>query len=116
MNQPTTKSSLSVAQRQLVELLQQLNFGRLEGLQVRGGQPVLQSARIVKKFRMGAENAARSESNLQDFWLKQQAIEMLQAISALGDGEVLAIEVKYGLPFLIEIEHAADDVGRLVRA
>ena len=38
MNQPT-KSSLTAAQTQLVELLQAVNFGRVEGLQVTQGQP-----------------------------------------------------------------------------
>jgi hypothetical protein len=40
-----------------------------------------------------------------DFVLKHQTIELLEAIARLGDGEVLAIEVKNGLAFSAEIEH-----------
>jgi hypothetical protein len=36
---------------------------------------------------------------------------MLQAIADLGEGEVLAIEIKHGLPFSVEIEHRPDPNG-----
>jgi hypothetical protein len=67
--------------------------------------------RIIQKLKMGGDNAPRPEASLEDFWLKQQTIEMLQAIIDLGDGEVLAIEVKYGLPFAMEVEHRPDVRG-----
>lgn len=106
MNQTVTKSTLSDAQSQLIELLQRLNFGRVEGLHVRGGEPVFDPApRVVQKLKMGGENGPRPETTLGDFWLKQQTIELLQAIADLGEGEVLAIEIKHGLPFSVEIEH-----------
>ena len=106
--QPTTKSSLSPAQRRLVELLQLHSFCRIERLQVRGGEPLFTSSlRVVKKLRMGGDNSPRPESPLQDFLLKDQVIEMLQAIARIGDGEVLAIEVKHGLPYAMEIEFKA---------
>jgi hypothetical protein len=36
--------------------------------------------------------------------LKQQIIEMLETLARVGDGEILLIDVKYGLPFVLEIE------------
>jgi hypothetical protein len=106
LNQRITKSILSESQSRLVELLQRLNFGRVEGLHVQNGEPLFDPApRIIQKLKMGAENGPRPESALQDFLLKHQTIEMLQAIADLGDGEVLAIEVKNGLCFSLEIEH-----------
>ena len=106
MNQPITKSSLSGAQGRLVELLQTLNFGRIEGLRVEAGQPMFEPApRLIQKLKMGGENGPRHETTLPDFWLKQQTSEMLAAIAQLGDGQVLSIEVKYGLPFSMEVEH-----------
>jgi hypothetical protein len=118
LNQLTTKSSLTTAQRQLVELLQQLNFGRLERLRVKNGQPTFEPRpHIIKKLKIGGgDNAPRPESNLADFWLKQQTAEMLQAISDLGDGVVLSIDVRHGLPFSIEIEHFTDKTDRLSHA
>ena len=106
MNQPISKSTLTKAQSDLVDLLQRLNFGRIESLLIRSGEPVFDPApRIVQKLKMGGENGPRPEAGLQDFWLKRNIVEMLQAIANLGDGEILAIEVKHGLPFSMEVEH-----------
>ena len=105
MNQQTTKSSLSEARRRLVELLQKLNFGRIEGLHVRGGEPVLTPPpRVIQKIRMGGDNSPRAESTLPDFWLKKQLVELLEIIGELGDGEIRTIEIAHGLPLLVEIE------------
>jgi len=110
LNDLTTKSSLTAPQRQLVELLQQLNFGRIENLRVSGGEPAFEPApRIVQKLKMGGENGPRPEVANEDFRLKQQTIEMLEAIAELGNGTVSAIEIKHGLPFSLEIEHQVVD-------
>ncbi len=107
MNQPVSKSSLSEAQSHLVELLQNLNFGRIEGLRVKAGEPTFDPApRVLRKVKIGGDNNPRPETALPDFWLKQQTIEMLEAIAELGEGEVLSIEVKHGLPFSMEVELA----------
>ena|SRR5450759_3360558 len=102
---PTTKSALSDSQRHLLALMQRLNFGRIEDLQVRAGEPVFNPPpRTVRKLKIGGENGPRPEMACADFWLKSQAIELLDAIAGIGDGKVLAIEVKHGLPFSVEIE------------
>jgi hypothetical protein len=112
MNGPTTKSSLSNPLHQLIELMQFINFGRIESLHVHGGQPVFEPApRVIQKLKMGGENGPRPEAGLQDFWLKQQTVELLRAIAELGDGEVSVIEVKHGLPYSVEIERQPSQVG-----
>ena len=109
---PAAKSSLSESQRHLVELMQRLNFGRIEDLQVRGGEPVFDPApRVVRKLKIGGENGPRRETVLPDFWLKQQTSEMLEAIAELGEGEILSIEVKHGLPFAMEVEQQPTSNG-----
>ncbi len=105
MSIPRNKSSLSPAQQHLVGLMQQINFGRIEELQVRAGEPVFSPPpRVIRKLKAGADNAPRPESAFEDFLLKSQISELLEAISSLGDGEVLVIDVRHGLPFSIEIE------------
>lgn len=112
MTLPISKSTLSKAQSDLVGLLQRLNFGRIEGLIIRSGEPVFDPApRVVQKLKMGGDNGPRPEAALQDFWLKRNTVEMLQAIASLGDGEVLAIEVKHGLPFSMEVEHRQEPMA-----
>lgn len=106
MNAITTKSSLSEPQRRLVELMQSINFGRIENLHVRAGEPAFTPApRVVRKVKIGSENGPRPEAACNDFWLKHQTIELFDAIAGVGDGQILTIEVKHGLPFSLEIEH-----------
>ena len=105
MNQPISKSSLSKAQGGLVELCQQYPFSRIEGLLVRGGEPIFTPPpRVIQKLRMGGNNNPRPESTLPDFWLKKQTIELLETIAELGEGEIRSIEVAHGLPLVVEIE------------
>ncbi len=112
MSLSKTKSSLSLAQRGLVELMQHINFGRIEELQVRAGEPVFSPPpRVIRKLKVGADNGPRPESAFDDFLLKSQIAELLEAIRTLGDGEVLVIDVRHGLPFAIEIEHATAGSG-----
>lgn len=112
MNQPVSKSSLSAAQGRLVELLQNLNFGRIECLQVKAGEPWFEPApRVLRKLKIGGDNGPRPETSLQDFCLKQQIIEMLEVIAEFGEGEVLSIEVRNGLPFAMELEHRSPQDG-----
>src|SRR5262245_23490686 len=99
MSHLISKSSLSEAQSRLVALLQQLNFGRVERLRVRDGMPVFEPPpRVIKKLKPGGDNSARPEVDLHDFFLKQPTIDLLKAISDLREGEVLAIECRFGLP------------------
>src|ERR1035438_788697 len=95
MNELSTKSSLSESEQWLVELMQTLNFGRIEALLVRAGRPVSNPApQIIQKLKIGGENGPRPERAHDDFLLKRQTIEMLEALRKLGDGKVLAIEVQ----------------------
>lgn len=106
MSQPITKSSLSDPERRLIELLQRINFGRIEHLHVRGGEPVLDPApHIIRTHKMGSRTGPREEAGLQDFWLKQPVADLLQTIRDIGDGEVLSITVMHGLPHVVEIRH-----------
>lgn len=114
MNELTTKSSLSDSHRRLVELMQRLNFGRIQNLVVRDGEPVFDPApKVIQKVKIGGENGPRPELSCEDFLLKKQTVQLLEAISDLGEGTVLIIDVKHGLPFAVEIElTASTDKGR----
>jgi hypothetical protein len=107
-----TKSSLTPARRRLVERLQQLNFGRVEGLLVRGGEPVFGPAtRVVREIKFGGENAPRPERGLDDFVVKAQVVELLRCLSEIGDGRIDVLEVKHGLPFRLILAEAPDSAA-----
>ena len=98
------KRDLSHNCMQLLELMQRINFGRIEGLQVVNGEPILgsiKSARSVHKLK--GENGPRPALGIADCSLKQEVYELFRLIDRVGDGEVDLIEIKYGLPFIVEL-------------
>ncbi|TWU61943.1 hypothetical protein [Crateriforma conspicua] len=103
------KSSLSLQRQLLVETLQRINFGRLELIRFRSGQPELHDeSKIVREHKFSAENGPRPESDKSDFTLKRPLVELFQYFDQQVDGEINVLEVKHGLPFrMIVIEPAA---------
>jgi hypothetical protein len=92
--------------------MQRLNFGRIESLRIIEGEPVFDPPpRIVQKLKLGADNAPRPEAFLDDFWLKSPVVEMLKRMREVGEGTVLALEVKHGLPFSLEVESSTELAG-----
>ncbi len=112
MNQPNTKSSLTPGQTRLLELMQAVNFGRIESLRIREGEPTFSPPpRVIQKLKMGGDNTSRAEAEFSDFRLKHGVVELLEMISRLGDGEVRSIEIRFGLPVTAEIEWAGTTDG-----
>jgi hypothetical protein len=98
------KSDLSPARRRLIEVMQRLNFGRLENLIVANGEPVLDdSVGVVREVKFSGDNAPRQELTRPDFILKAQARELFEQFDALRDFTALSLTVKHGLPFHMEV-------------
>jgi hypothetical protein len=105
---PVSKATLSPARRRLVELLQQLNFGRVEGLSVLDGDPVFEPPpRLVREVKFGGENGPRPEAAAADFPLKSQLVELFQHFDEIGDGTIDVLEIKHGLPFRMVVAETA---------
>ena len=103
-----TKSALSTPKARLIELMQRVNFGRIEELAVRDGEPVFDpSPRVVREVKFGGENGPRPETAKADFTLKAQVCDLFAQLEALGDGTVQCIEIKHGLPFKMTVEEDA---------
>ena len=102
------KSGLSASRRQLVELMQDINFGRLEELAIRGAEPVLDPPpAIVREIKFGGDNGPRPERRTDDFLLKSEVLELFGALDDLGDGVVNVLEIKHGLPFRMSLREPA---------
>lgn len=84
------KSMLRPAKAKLVEVMQRINFGRIEGLVVHKGEPVLDPPpRLVREVKFCAENGPRPEAAKEDFALKAQVGELFAQIEAMGDGVII---------------------------
>jgi hypothetical protein len=84
--------------------MQARNFGRVEGLVVRHGEPVLDPPpRVVREHKLGGDNGPRPERAAGDFLVKAQVVELFQFFDSLGDGTIAVLEFKHGLPFKLEV-------------
>ncbi|GIW56682.1 MAG: hypothetical protein KatS3mg082_3086 [Nitrospiraceae bacterium] len=102
------KASLPEPRKRLIELMQRINFGRIEGLVIEAGQPQLHPhPRVVREVKFGGENGPRPELGTNDFLLKSQVVELFQRFDQMRDGTIDVIEIKHGLPFRMIVTEAA---------
>lgn len=108
MDETVSMGALDPESRHLVEMMQSVNFGRIEGLVVRNGEPVLDPPpRIIREVKFGGENGPRPEAAKQDFALKAQVRELFAQMEAMGNATIHSIEIKHGLPFKMTVEEDA---------
>jgi len=108
MKNGLTKAGLPESRQRLVELMQTINFGRIERLPVQDGDPILDPPpRVIREVKFGGENGPRPESDAGNFLLKAQVIELFQHFDELGNGTIDVLEVKHGLPFRMLVAEAA---------
>jgi hypothetical protein len=98
-----TTRELIGAQRHLVEIMREHQFGRIENVIVDAGQPVLDAnVRIVRSARLGGGDGGAGVPNTDEFELKQAVCDLLDELARLNDGLIVRLEFKGGLPFLLE--------------
>ena len=68
---------------------------------------------MVRNVKFAAASGTRCDTVNTDFELKKQVIELLQTLDAMGDGLILTLEVRYGLPFAADIEHSLTSPTKL---
>jgi hypothetical protein len=103
--QPRTKSAVSLPRARLIERMQRLGFGTIEGLVIRDGDPVLTPPpHVVRDVKFCAENGPRRETGLSDFTLKAPVEDFLANLDAIGNGTIRSLEVRHGLPFRMQVE------------
>jgi hypothetical protein len=111
---PERKEHLSRAGTRLVELLSEINFGRIHNLEVRNGDPVLDPPPlVVREVKFASSSGPRPESRLPGFALKDQHVDLFRLLAVLGDGVISVLTIKHGLPFHAEVGDVASiDISR----
>ena len=113
MTSPTRLSHLSEPRRALVRLLQSINFGHIEDLDVRGGEPVLAPApTVVIEVKLDAADSTRPESTLADYELRSEVVRLMVQLDAVHDGWIHRIDVRFGVPRRALIERQIREVRR----
>jgi hypothetical protein len=96
---------LTAAQRWLLQIVLENQFGRIENVPVRAGQPLPDvSVRIVRASRLGGNSGGTAPPATDDFELKRAVHDLFEELIRLGDGTIVRLEFRHGLPFLLEVE------------
>lgn len=95
-----SKQDLSSCRAWLLELMQDINFGRIEQMLIRNGDPVRDPRPVVvREVKFGGKNGPHPEFGANDFLLKQKVVELFAFFDRLQNGLIDAIEIQDGLPF-----------------
>jgi hypothetical protein len=93
---------LNTDRRLLVSAMQKNPFSRIENLQIKNGNPVFGPAtRWTAETKLGSADSERQEVALPNFALKRELIELFSQFDVMGNGVILVLEVRAGLPFRI---------------
>ena len=104
---PATKD-LTVAQACLLQIIRECQFGRIENLPVRDGQPVFnRDVKVVRAARLGCNDSGTKLVTGDEFELKRPVRDLFDQLTRIGNGTVLRLEFRHGLPSLLEIVQAA---------
>lgn len=102
-----TKSSLSPRRRRLIERMQRVNYGRILNLEIQGGEPSFTTkTRIERQIKFGGD-CHRLVTAAEDFALKDKVVELLDCFDRMGNGTIIQLEIKGGLPFGMTVEEQA---------
>ena len=102
-----TKAGLSAPRRRLLVSMQQLNFGRIEDLEIRDGDPVFSPRPAWCRTSSWAARTVRGRNSATRILCSRTKSRSSSITSrGYGDGTVESIEVKHGLPFRLVIEMA----------
>ena len=97
------KSELSEGFTKLLELMQRINFGRIEGLLMQDGQPIFDPPPAwVQSIKFSADNTSRPEIPMPDFDLRHEVLELFALLARPGVS-VRFVDIKHGLPFRAEV-------------
>lgn len=100
-----TNQMLSQPWKRLVRMMQDLNFGRITFFVWSGEPDFARKVHSVQTIKLPAgDNSPRPESSSKDFELRKEVISLRDQLAKTVDGCRAAVEVKYGLPFTVEIE------------
>ena len=96
---------LTPARRRLLDLLDQVWFGRLEDLMVRGGEPAFdRPPRAVATVKIvGKVDPRPSRVPTPDDPVSEERLALFAHLDRLGDGLVRRLEVGHANPLFIEI-------------
>jgi len=107
MSTQLSKAVLSCARRWLVELMQQLNHGRIENLLVRNGEPQRDPPpEVVRLVVFGKDNGPHVTVDRDSFVLKKHVTELFDLFDREQSILIRELVIGDGLPIRMSVADA----------
>lgn len=101
---PTSTRDLRPSERRFLSAMQRLGYGRFECLRIQRGELVLSPVlTTVRSLKFGKTTPNRPNELSGDFELKEETAQLFGFIRSVDSGEIRVLEVRGGLPFIMEI-------------
>ena len=102
-----TKAALTPARRRLVELMQEVNYGRIERLEVRELEPVFKPPpRVVRQIVFGKDNGPNARRATDGFTLKKKVAELFEVFDRERSLSIRELVIENGLPVRMAVTDA----------
>ena len=99
MTDVVTKAALAPARKRLVELMQEINYGRIEKLHVRDGEPVFDPPpTVLRLFLFGKDNGPNESRGNDGFALKRKVAELFEVFDRERSLSIQELMIDNGLP------------------
>ena len=104
---------LSIPRQALVRLCQGMNYGSIQGLQVKDSEPMLDPPPVVLiDVKLDSDEGERQEADLPDFVLRDEVRRLMARLDELKDGTIERIEVRSGIARRIVIQRRPEEAPR----
>jgi hypothetical protein len=101
---------LSDEDRRLAALFQRIRYGTILRLRVRNGKPDWDGGvRWKRTIKVTGDNDPHPCELSSDYPLRREVVEFFRLLHCIGDGEILNVEIRNGLPFTFQIEGVSSD-------
>jgi hypothetical protein len=111
VNRPASTHDLLPSERLFVDALRSLAYGRFEHIRVSAGELVLSPAPLsIRTVKFGS-TTLQAENLPSEFALKKQFAEFFEQVREIGEGEIRILEVRAGMPFVMEVESRHNETG-----
>lgn len=107
MTDAVKKRALTPARKRLIEVMQEINFGRIEELLVKDGEPIFDPPpTMLRLFMFGKENSPNEYRGSDGFVLKKKMAELFEILDRERSLFIEELIIDNGLPVRMTVADA----------
>ncbi len=104
------RRSLHPFQLELLGVIEELWFGHIEGLHIRGGKPWFDpEPRIVQEVKLSPDDWHAIRRCSEDYTLKGEFVRLFEQFDRLGD-RIVDLEIRHSLPFMLSVSRNREEL------